>query len=474
MASHHRGKEAAAGPSRSKCSCVQPAHEGPFFGGEMAESEDEAAEAGSGYYGQFSSSGDGKSHRGSFTAENLANIQRSVQDTPILRNLCSHPSVYLRAQKVPPSRPYRGAWFLAVTACQTAHESVRIFLDDHGFREFLRITPFRSRHSLVQALADCWFSETNTFHLGDCELGVMPLDWAVITGIRFGGDPVRCLPSSVTSADVTRVLGINSNVIKEHRLSASALRGEDGFFRSVLGWFGTSNVRVDFPDGSVIDWGSFTFGTFLQAMRRRWWSFEHMDVARPRVERGIDTFPRALRWIRPRARESNLSDFVTLRTQLEVIEPDHIDWLPFENLVEAHNLRAELVLSRSQRPFFSCNSWELYMGEQCWRQLMGNFAIPVNPPRVTFGQRDSRFTSLARVVAGPSVGVEQVRYFQRFGGNPDMVSGDLYRQVLAERDYYRWCHERAGQAGPSLDSRYPRARTRTMIDLPGHLEGPAD
>lgn len=78
MASHHRGKEAAAGPSRSKRSLVQPAQEGPFFEGEVAESEDEAAEAGSGYYEQFSSSGDGKSHRGSFTVENLADIQRSV------------------------------------------------------------------------------------------------------------------------------------------------------------------------------------------------------------------------------------------------------------------------------------------------------------------------------------------------------------------------------------------------------------
>lgn len=218
-----------------------------------------------------------------------------------------------------------------------------------------------------------------------------------------------------------------------------------------------------------------------------------MDVARPRVERGIDTFPRALRWIRPRARESDLSDFVTLRTQLEVIEPDHIDWLPFENLVEAHNLRAELVLSRSRSPFFSCNSWELYMGERCWRQLMGNFAIPANPPRVTFGQRDSRsipqpesadrllrpgdyldwfkgvsigrFTSLARVVGGQSVGVEKARYFQRFGGNPDMVSGDLYRQVLDERDYYRRCHERAEQAGPSSESRYQRGRTFDFFNL---------
>lgn len=198
MASHRRGKEAAAGPSRSKRSRVQPAQEGPFFEGEVAESEDEAAEAGSGYYEQFSSSGDGKSHRGSFTVENLADIQRSVQDTPILRNLSSHPSVYLRAQKVPP-QPYRGAWFLAVTACQTAHESLRIFLDDHGFKDFLRINSFRSKHSLVQALAERWFSETNSFHLGDCELGVTPLDWAAITGIRFGGDPVRCLPSSVTT-----------------------------------------------------------------------------------------------------------------------------------------------------------------------------------------------------------------------------------------------------------------------------------
>ena len=54
---------------------------------------------------------------------------------------------------------------------------------------------------------------------------------------------------------------------------------------------------VDFPDGAHFDWGSFTFASFLQAMRRRvsflaptrlgfwtfllWWPFENLSVRRP-------------------------------------------------------------------------------------------------------------------------------------------------------------------------------------------------
>ena len=44
---------------------------------------------------------------------------------------------------------------------------------------------------MYHPLARCWlerfFHHTATFHLSTCEMGVLPVDWSAILGIRFGG-----------------------------------------------------------------------------------------------------------------------------------------------------------------------------------------------------------------------------------------------------------------------------------------------
>ena len=122
-----------------------------------------------------------------------------------------------------------------------------------------------------------------------------PFEWAVITGLRFREVPVQTREGTVE--DVERVLGISRYEIRGRRIPGSSLRGgtylftievedEQELFRRrrcllmylIVSCFLSNNGTlfsavyvgmVDFQDGARFDWGSFTFSSFLQAMRRR-------------------------------------------------------------------------------------------------------------------------------------------------------------------------------------------------------------
>lgn len=71
---------------------------------------------------------------------------------------------------------------------------------------------------------------------------------------------------------------------------------------------------IDFDDGMVLDWGSLTYGAFLQAMRRRvsaplpaqmgfwpflcFWGYEYLGVGNPQIDAPNAVFPFAARWNR--------------------------------------------------------------------------------------------------------------------------------------------------------------------------------
>ena len=150
----------------------------------------------------------------------------------------------------------------------------------------------------------------------------------------------------------------------------------------------------------MLNWGAFTFATFLQAMRRRvsvplspqlgfwpfllWWSYEYLPAGRLDASSSDYAYPRAVMWSRPPSRRFELTDARTLRAQLELVYPTDAVWHPFLDLVGQHDLMHEFQLSFSRLPVYSVYSWELYMGDHCWRQLARSFMLPGDPPRATF------------------------------------------------------------------------------------------
>ncbi|KAI8542864.1 hypothetical protein RHMOL_Rhmol08G0173100 [Rhododendron molle] len=68
---------------------------------------------------------------------------------------------------------------------------VRELVDAAGFGEFIQtLTRSRIDHAVLVALAERWRDTTNTFHLPIGEMTVTPADFATITGLRVGGEPI--------------------------------------------------------------------------------------------------------------------------------------------------------------------------------------------------------------------------------------------------------------------------------------------
>ncbi|KAI8538418.1 hypothetical protein RHMOL_Rhmol09G0101600 [Rhododendron molle] len=70
-------------------------------------------------------------------------------------------------------------------------ERVRDLVDAAGFGPFIQtLTAVKSDHALLTALAERWWDTSNSFHFPLGEMIVTPADFAAITGLRVGGDPI--------------------------------------------------------------------------------------------------------------------------------------------------------------------------------------------------------------------------------------------------------------------------------------------
>lgn len=70
-------------------------------------------------------------------------------------------------------------------------DSVKRLVDAIGFMQVIRLlSKTKVDHYLLTALTERWWDTTNTFHFGFGEMTIKPLDFAAITGLRVGGDPI--------------------------------------------------------------------------------------------------------------------------------------------------------------------------------------------------------------------------------------------------------------------------------------------
>ncbi|KAI8524802.1 hypothetical protein RHMOL_Rhmol13G0178000 [Rhododendron molle] len=79
----------------------------------------------------------------------------------------------------------------SLTLYEGLPQRVRDLVDAAGFGEFIRtLTRSRIDHAVLVALAERWRDTTNTLHLPPGEMTVTPTDFAAITGLRVGGEPI--------------------------------------------------------------------------------------------------------------------------------------------------------------------------------------------------------------------------------------------------------------------------------------------
>jgi hypothetical protein len=86
-------------------------------------------------------------------------------------------------------------------------EAVREIVRQAGFGEFVGVlTRASNDRQVVRALAERWWDTTNSFHFSFGELTVTPLDFAAITGLRVGGDPIPFDTTTGRSAEFQRLM----------------------------------------------------------------------------------------------------------------------------------------------------------------------------------------------------------------------------------------------------------------------------
>lgn len=190
----------------------------------------------------------------------------------------------------------RGAWRTALELYRVSNDQYKALFIAAGFGDFLEIEPVDLPVAYSLALMERWFSETNTLHLPCGEIGPTPLDWTMVTGLRFGG---RCIGAN-TNFSIERALYLlgkprakrdskiilseiipDLNEVKENPPTedAKAKVFRRLFLYVVSSCFFNNNrslishklveclERID--EVGTYDWGGMTYSAFLGGMRRK-------------------------------------------------------------------------------------------------------------------------------------------------------------------------------------------------------------
>ncbi|XP_017243809.1 protein MAIN-LIKE 2 isoform X1 [Daucus carota subsp. sativus] len=367
--------------------------------------------------------------------KDLKPAQRTIPDTSLLHNLGNHLSVYARAGRGPPTQNLncRGAWRTALKLYRVSHYKYKELFIAAGFGDFLEIEPVDLPVAYSLALMERWFSETNTLHLPCGEIGPTPVDWTMVTGLRFGG---KCIGVN-TNFSMDRALYLlgkpnakkNSKILlsaiipKEDEVQEDPLDDDtkEKVFRRLFLYVVSSCFfsndhstishklvecleRVD--EAGNYDWGAITFSAFLSGMRRKvtaetgaftafwqfltYWAFEYLDINRPKARRG-NVFPRAKRWICPETSTENANphffgpQFIACRCQLNYVEESQVTWVPYPEKCYPPAMLPTIKLAKKRIPFRSIETWEYYLGERCLRQLSSPRQVPKDPPQIMHG-----------------------------------------------------------------------------------------
>jgi hypothetical protein len=328
----------------------------------------------------------------------------------------------------PPESIGRGGWSEFSQLLDIARPEYRDFLVELGFGPFLSIRYVHVRHPLVRCWVERFFHHTGTIHLSTCEVGVLPVDWSAILGIRFGG---RIPPSDpVSDFEALEILGIDDPaaivgkklfhlkisflkdlLVREIEEPPTELRYRQWTAYFIFSCFlGNDKSTIptpivgmfrDIDDLRDYDWGALTYGFYIRGLRRfsrretasflgfwqftLFWAFEHFAVFAPsRLPAAPDSaFPLARRWDSAWIQRLTTRTLMECRTTVDCIRDVDIVFQPYSTfLLERPEVFRAMELSRLRIWIRSPRSWELLMGERTLRQLGGDALVPVDPPRL--------------------------------------------------------------------------------------------
>ncbi|KAF8406117.1 hypothetical protein HHK36_008197 [Tetracentron sinense] len=352
------------------------------------------------------SSSKGKKKKSRFDA--LPGGRPMIPDTPLLKALGSHISMccrvqqvkslnlresvhylhrcgyHLRAFQIPVISGWRCSWGRALELYREASSDLKTELERAGFASFLSIPLSYSDRRLILAICERWFGETNTFHFPCCELGLTPLDFVMLTGIRIEGKPIPAfhimdpgLAAGLMGVSLETMVDDHAWDKKKLKMTwlAESLRrdgfatiqsdslGFKGLFRRlflyILGecFFMNDHYSIETSLLELMDpldqirshdWGGCVYGSILWSLRRvsrgdgqsirffypiiEMWAHEYLDSFRPSLKIPVDdAFPWSTRWKAP-ADKVDGHLFEKAREELDRLTLGRVTLRPFADL----------------------------------------------------------------------------------------------------------------------------------------------
>uniref|UniRef100_A0A2N9GJI2 Aminotransferase-like plant mobile domain-containing protein n=1 Tax=Fagus sylvatica TaxID=28930 RepID=A0A2N9GJI2_FAGSY len=331
-------------------------------------------------------------------------VTTPVADTSLLTGLHSHPSSSVRRCEDPPESIGRGGWSEFCQLLEIARPEYRDFLVELGFGPFLSIRYVHVRHPLVRCWVERFFHHTGTIHLSTCEMGVLPVDWSAILGIRFGG---RIPPSDpVPDFEALEILGIDDPaaivgkklfylkisylrdlLVREMEEPPTELRYRQWTAYFIFSCFlGNDKSTIptpivgmfrDIDDLRDYDWGALTSHSSGHSSISQYFAPSRLPAAPDSV------FPLARRWDSAWIQRLTSRTLLECRTTVDCIRDADIVFQPYPTfLLERPEVFRAMELSRLRIWIRSPRSWELLMGERSLRQLGGEALVPVDPPQL--------------------------------------------------------------------------------------------
>uniref|UniRef100_A0A2N9HRE7 Aminotransferase-like plant mobile domain-containing protein n=1 Tax=Fagus sylvatica TaxID=28930 RepID=A0A2N9HRE7_FAGSY len=288
---------------------------------------------------------------------------------------------HLQSVVDPPESIGRGGWSEFSQLLDIARPEYRDFLVELGFGPFLSIRYVHVRHPLVRCWVERFFHHTGTIHLSTCEVGVLPVDWSAILGIRFGG---RIPPSDpVSDFEALEILGIDDPaaivgkrffhlkisylkdlLVREIEEPPTELRYRQWTAYFIFSCF-LGNDKSTIPTPIVVSSasGSSRFSGLLSILP---YSLLSRLPAAP-----DSAFLLARRWDSAWIQRLTTRTLMECRTTVDCIRDVDIVFQPYSTfLLERPEVFRAMELSRLRIWIRSPRSWELLMGERTLRQLV--------------------------------------------------------------------------------------------------------
>ncbi|XP_043720656.1 uncharacterized protein LOC122668139 isoform X2 [Telopea speciosissima] len=333
---------------------------------------------------------------------------------------------------------------------------VRLKITQAGFDQFLSLEVRKFDGYLIQALAERWRPFTHTFHLPVGEATVTPLCLSMLTGLKFGGEPVieRNGFWGREGTNVSKLLGSNPlhdggkvPVVWFRRHYSHIGRSDDSpdeeldcltraFMMFLFGntFFSNNNGHVsldllayltDISSIGKYDWGGAVLTHLYQnmdALATRhchsflgasfvWeaWFYELFGICAPPLHNDEALiFPVASRWGNCYSGMKKMIRSVEVIDQLiNELTPQQVKWQPWSRYPE-HSLE---IFSRARNMtcrrciFSGPKGLVWYLGERVFHQHLGStsFVVPRDPPSFVRKPKKMLAADLAAAREGLSI-----------------------------------------------------------------------